>query len=643
MNNGQKTAISLSPSSLEKLLSSYHSFIKIIAAFIFLTFALFVFNPKGFNKAFGEQIFITGPILLIIAIFLKELFAFDNNQSSLFSSIPIDKQLLKAIIIISILSLAIFGWFMMLYIGGIFSDKPPENNSAMILNFVLFFLFFAIAAFIFNKSKDKDNVILNTLPKPIQEAFKERTKYTGIFIAFCMIIALLYFVNPWGIMTNYGGPVIFFTLFIGIVMVTMITSYQTYLADPITNNLNDIPKPTPIIFKGLYILAALGISAGLIYGMLKLLGVFEQDANKPESVGHFIFNLLMFCAMLGIIYKLANAGGFLDKNPYYRLILNTLLYIPCLLVNFIQIITNLFSGNKTKTESTKTSAFEIKMLILSLGLLGFYFLWTFFLHKYLQSKYLKQGGNQLINQPITTDKLTNVASYQTLTDKDHPDYQYAISFWFYLDSFPPSTNASYNKIVSLLSYGDNPAVKYSSANNTLFITVKQKNKEDDTNEEKEVTTSKNRNMNKESILKWKQNKQNKQEKEDNIIDSLKENIEQVKRMTFANETDAEGNRILYRHPDVQLQKWNHVLLNYRGGTLDVFYNGELVKSAIEVVPYIKLDMLTVGTENGVSGNIANLMYFKYPLDVLTIHTLYASLRNKSPPTIESISASLIPK
>jgi hypothetical protein len=57
---------------------------------------------------------------------------------------------------------------------------------------------------------------------------------------------------------------------------------------------------------------------------------------------------------------------------------------------------------------------------------------------------------------------------------------------------------------------------------------------------------------------------------------------------------------------------------------------------------MKFDMLSVGSENGVSGNIANLMYFDHPLDILTINTLYTSFIDKNPPVIPGNNDNLNP-
>jgi len=620
------------PLSLEQVLMSYNLMITLSFIFLMLIILLMLTNKKGFNKSFGYQFFITGPILILIAFLIKEMFVFKSNPGdSFFNKFSQSGQpWFIPFLSLMILFIGIFGFFMMLYIGGIFSDSPPKNNTAMILNFVVIILFIIFAGLIYTKHQNKDDNLLKTLPRATRYAFELRTKYTAIFIIFVILMTLLYFVNPWNIMTNYAGPVIFFTLFVGIILVIMISLYQNFLSNPLkSDNFKDIPGILLFIGKALYILGALGISFGLIYGALNLMGVFEQDASKPETWGHTIFNLLLFCTMLGVIYKLANAGGFLDKNPYYRLVLNTLLYIPCLLVVIINNISQLFGLTKSSTETfSPPNPFEIKMLMLSLVLLTLYFLWFFLIKKKLQSLYFKQGGKQLINQPIQTDVLTNVISYQSLSGGDTFDYQYAMSFWFYLDSLPPSTNASYNKVIPILSYGQNPTVKYSSPNNTLYITIKQKNTE--TNSASEII-EKEIEIKPETIDQW-----------NNEKDKINDAIENVKNMPFGNDKDSDGHRIIYSHPDVKLQKWNHILLNYNGGTLDVFYNGRLVKSAIGVVPYMNFDMLTVGTENGISGNIANLMYFKHPLDILTINTLYTSFKDKNPPVIPENNDTLIP-
>jgi hypothetical protein len=178
-----------------------------------------------------------------------------------------------------------------------------------------------------------------------------------------------------------------------------------------------------------------------------------------------------------------------------------------------------------------------------------------------------------------------------------------------------------------MSYGENPSVKYCAENNTLYVTVKPST--DLQNKETNINSNE---INSNPIDAWKKAGLNK----------INDAIEMVKSMPFGYEVDSNGHSIIYKQSDIQLQKWNHILLNYNGGTLDVFYNGRLVKSAIEVVPYMKMDMLTIGAENGVRGNVANLMYFKQPLDYLTVNKLYTSLKTKNPPVIPDNTQTIIP-
>lgn len=629
MDTTQKTSLSLEP-----VLNSYKAMLAFFVLFIILIVVLWTTNNKGFNSSFGKEIFITIPILLVLTSLLNEIFKFKNKpqDSFLFSILPqsIQQHFIPAVSLCMLL-LGIFGFFMMLYLGGIFSDNPPENNTAMLTNFIIIILFIAITGLIYTKYKTKDDSFLKSLPLNLQYMFELRTKYTALFALFIICVMVLYFVNPLGLMTDYGGPVLLFSLFVGMILMVLIMVYQYYLANPSKGNfLKGEQGFITYFLKGVYILGALAISAGLIFGVLKMMGVFEQDASKPKSLVHIVFNVILFCAMLGIIYKLANAGGFLSNNPYYRLILNTILYIPCLLVSmidYIRINIGVINGINGNTGSfTPPAPFEYKMLLLGLCLSGGYFVWFFLGKPFLMSKYLKQGGTQLINQPIQLDKLTNISPYQSLSGSDKYNYKYALSFWLYLDAFSPSTNSSYLKVVPILSYGENPTIKYSSTNNTLYITVKQQT---ETTPVIDYIRTYDNNINSGTVEQW---------KHVTITDS----IDKVKEMPFGNDVDADGHRIIYKHSDVLLQKWNHIVLNYNGGTLDVFYNGKLVKSEIEVVPYMNFNMLTVGTDHGISGNIANLIYFNEPLSVLTINTLYNSLKDKNPPSIPDNKETLIP-
>jgi hypothetical protein len=194
-----------------------------------------------------------------------------------------------------------------------------------------------------------------------------------------------------------------------------------------------------------------------------------------------------------------------------------------------------------------------------------------------------QGGRQLLNEPINTNVPTIIASYEKLNGSNLFTYQYGISFWFFIHSFPPSTNYNYNKFTSILNYGNKPNILYNPSTNYLMITIEQKG-----------------------------------------LKEINNNL-----LNF----DNNNNRIVYETNNVLLQKWNNIIINYSNGTLDVFLNGNLVKSNITVVPYMSLDNLIVGTKNGISGGICNLMYFKKALNAINISYLYNIVKNKSPPII----------
>jgi hypothetical protein len=81
--------------------------------------------------------------------------------------------------------------------------------------------------------------------------------------------------------------------------------------------------------------------------------------------------------------------------------------------------------------------------------------------------------------------------------------------------------------------------------------------------------------------------------------------------------DYDKEKVVLTLPDVELQKWHHLAVNYVGGNLDVFLNGELIKSVKNVVPYMTLDDLIVGSSQNeefiLNGGIKDVVYFDKPL------------------------------
>jgi len=339
------------------------------------------------------------------------------------------------------------------------------------------------------------------------------------------------------------------------------------------NNTVNLFKRSLLILFGIVILGL--IIFWFIYNIQHL------SSSSSSSIVSFVLNLLLLIIILGFIYKtifVKLPQGNANKNAFFTLLLNTIFYIPCLFTGAAEKMSNTIPIEQKPTPTSAIIAFVIAILLFVVYFKG---------HSLFNLLNI-QGGKQLVNQPVYTNSQYSLGTYAELNGSDIFDYQYAISFWVFLDATAPNMNASYSKYTSLLNFGEKPNVLYNGKTNTLMITMQQKGF---------------------------QNK---------LIDF-----------------DENGNRILYKNENMLLQKWNNIIINYSGGILDIFLNGELVKSDVGVVPYYSLDNLTIGSEDGIQGGICNVVYFNKSLTSANVYYLYNMVKNKSPPVLNESNETIL--
>ena len=326
------------------------------------------------------------------------------------------------------------------------------------------------------------------------------------------------------------------------------------------------------------------ITSGLLIGWIVYMA--QNSSTTANGVFKTIINTLLVISILALVYNIVIAKspvGNAKKNNFVDLLINVILYIPCIFSDLINLIVKEYDFAKSQNSQFVTS---IILIVISIILFVLYFKLPS-----LEEKIALQGGTQLVNNPVNTNQLHTLAGYQDLNNTDEFDYKYGISCWIFIDAMPPNTNPSYNNYTSILNYGNKPNILYNGTTNTLMIIMEQKGLKTDNAKSYEL--------------------------------------------------DDNGNRIIYKKENFLLQKWNNIIINYIGGTLDIFLNNELVKSEIEVVPYMSLDNLTIGTDNGINGGICNVVYFKEPLTAPNIYYLYNLVKDKTPPVTNGSNKTII--
>jgi hypothetical protein len=399
------------------------------------------------------------------------------------------------------------------------------------------------------------------------KTFPIETSFIFGFILYFAIILGLFLKNPYDFITESNGGISIFLSLIGGFLI--IISYFFYTTRKNFYE-NDSPKESTLSFFGKI------ISSFLFIGLIVLLSYLLFNFTSYYSdFSKYIFSFLNLFIVVGIIAILIKFFKGKQGDPSenekeptkFGLILSLLkkiiLYLPCLLIDIIEYF---------KYQYAITTPSVVILFIIEVILIILYFL----LPKIIE-KLITHNSSVLLTDPINLNSQKNLGSFHDVnfipnlaTSEEQFSYTYAVSGWFYIDSFPPETNSKYDEYTSLLNIGNKPNILFNVLKNKLKITLNTQSKN-------EVT--------------------------------------------------------LYESKEFKMQKWNNIIINYDGSTLDIFINNDLVSSNPGVIPYNKDTVITSGTMKGIYGGICNIRYFRDSLSRGKISWLYNSVKTLNPPII----------
>ena len=190
----------------------------------------------------------------------------------------------------------------------------------------------------------------------------------------------------------------------------------------------------------------------------------------------------------------------------------------------------------------------------------------------IEQWFIKHNGKLLLNEPVYIDRETGIGDNKTIYgEEEKKQYKYCLSGWFWINPQPPNTAKSYTRYANIMTFGDKPAVQYNSLERSFKVTCKIK-------DEKEM--------------------------------------------------------LIYETDKIIFQSWNNIVINYDGGTMDIFMNDELVASKQGVAYFQTFEKITIGEPEGIQGAVSNVIY--YPNKILSkkqIEIGYKAYKSLSAPVL----------
>ena len=269
-----------------------------------------------------------------------------------------------------------------------------------------------------------------------------------------------------------------------------------------------------------------------------------------------IFALIGYCIGFYLnLYIQENKSGTARPYRYIFKFINLIIgFLPCLFINFATWI---------KEEYLKTSKNILILIGIEALLIVFKFLIPFIYS--LFKKIFSPKENILLINPVPLNRVTNLGLFLTTeevklsntskldTSDKFFNYNYAVAFSLWIFPQPKSVSDAYSKSCNLINISD--IIKVIHNNNIIEFWAS--------------TTISGENPNR--LIK------------------------------------------LYELKDFKYQKWNSIIINYQGGSLDIFVNKTLKSSTPNITPLKNNNNAVVGDINGINGGIKNVSYFQNAL------------------------------
>ena len=343
------------------------------------------------------------------------------------------------------------------------------------------------------------------------------------------------------------------------------------------------------IFSGPTDINKLYFYGGILFVFIVSMYMFYRNMNpgSVQTVSYALSALSFLIMILGlaIVYRIF-VRTIINTRGWLGFFLKFLFLIPCLVIDLFETV---FAELKVAPKMV------IVLFILEILIILAYI-------------YIPRISNPSTNSVVLLDKplfLTNLQSigkanqlFMDVDEVDNPSkakdiirQNYSISMWVYINQHSNSF-AAYSKETNIFRYGypnsaiGRPRVAY-------FNDMKNTNKTD-------------------------------------------------KLIVYVSDTGSTKEDTSGIHLDILPQSWNQVVISYNKSVVDIFINGNLVKTesmAYDARPkYNIADIIEVGEGNntfirgGLHGSICNVVYYKSPLTPFQVASEYNLNRYRNPPT-----------